>query len=142
MFRCTYVFALDIKNLTLDWEYDEAEANKIISPLFDFWANTIVFFFLVKIARRPIWSEERPTQPPAQVATNYVNGVSYGQPPVTGYTYAPPQQQQQQQQQPVYMQQQPIYPPAQVPLTNVAPIQVAPVVQPSHSPAGAELASK
>lgn len=57
LFRCVFVSVVDIKTLIPDWTRDEAQALKILHPIFDLWVSTTVLGLLVAVFRHPVWSD-------------------------------------------------------------------------------------
>ncbi|KAK4158230.1 hypothetical protein C8A00DRAFT_39425 [Chaetomidium leptoderma] len=93
LLRCTYVLALDLKGMLGIWGDVEASAQRIISPILDFWVSTTVLGLVTGILCRPMWSDAAAMPNP-------------GLEQQTGYYY-PPQSQYAYQQDPQMYQQHP-----------------------------------
>lgn len=81
LFRCTYVLAVDIKNIIPDWTYEEQVNQLVIWPILNLWVTVAALALIANILRKPLWSD------PAAIPDGPLN-----QPPPQAY-YPHPQQQ-------------------------------------------------
>jgi hypothetical protein len=57
LLRCSFVLAVDLKNAIPDWTQTELSLQKILYPIFDFWASAAVLGLVTFMVRNRVWSD-------------------------------------------------------------------------------------